>query len=113
VTATGPTSTNTSTAPERSLNQRMDALARANEIRIKRAQLKRDLKAGRLRIHDVIAEPPEEVLTAKVYDVLMAVPRLGRVKSTRLLTQCRISQSKTVGGLSDRQRGELLDLFRS
>jgi hypothetical protein len=29
------------------------------------------------------------------------------------LTQCRISQSKTVGGLSDRQRGELLDLFRS
>jgi hypothetical protein len=35
--------------PQRSLDQRMDALARANEIRIKRAQLKLDLKAGRLR----------------------------------------------------------------
>jgi len=99
--------------PSRSLDQRMDALHRANQIRVRRAQLKRDLKAGRVRIHDVIAEPPDEILTAKVYDVLMAVPRLGRVKSTRLLTQCRISQSKTVGGLSDRQRGELLDLFRS
>ena len=43
--------------------------------------------------------------------MIVAVPRRGRGKATRLLTQCRISQSKTVGGLSDRQRGELLDLF--
>jgi hypothetical protein len=98
--------------PTRSLDQRMEALTRANHIRVRRAQLKRDLKAGRAHIADVLSEPPDEVLTAKVYDMLMAVPRLGRVKATRLLTQCRISQSKTVGGLSDRQRGELLELFR-
>jgi len=91
----------------------MEALNRANHIRVRMAQLKRDLKAGRVRIGDLIADPPDEVLTAKVYDMLVAVPRLGRVKATRLLTQCRISQSKTVGGLSDRQRGELLDLFRA
>ena len=41
----------------------------------------------------------------------MAVPKFGRVKAARLLNQCRISQSKTVGGLSDRQRGELIGLF--
>ena len=69
-------------------------------------------RAGRSARPD-LAEYLQRILTAKVYDVLMAVPRLGRVKSTRLLTQCRISQSKTVGGLSDRQRGELLDLFPS
>ena len=34
-------------APERSLVQRMEALERANEIRTRRAQLKRDLKGGR------------------------------------------------------------------
>jgi S13-like H2TH domain len=99
-------------APSRSLDQRMEALTRANEIRVRRAQLKRDLKAGRMRIEQVIADPPDYVLTAKVYDVLVSVPRLGRVKVGRLLTQCRISQSKTVGGLSERQRGELLELFR-
>ena len=98
--------------PTRSLDQRMEALNRANDIRVRRARLKRDLKSGELRIEQVIADPPDYVLTAKVYDMLVAVPRLGRVKATRLLTQCRISQSKTVGGLSDRQRGELLDLFR-
>ena len=43
--------------------------------------------------------------------MLMAVPKLGRVKAARLLNSCRISQSKTVGGLSDRQRAELVSLF--
>jgi hypothetical protein len=99
-------------APSRSLDQRMEALTRANEIRVARAQLKRDLKQRRVRIEQVIADPPEYVLTAKVYDMLVAVPRLGRVKVGRMLTQCRISQSKTVGGLSERQRAELLDMFR-
>ena len=33
-------------APVRSLDQRMEALQRANEIRVRRAQLKRDLKSG-------------------------------------------------------------------
>ena len=98
-------------APERSLVQRMEALQRANEIRTRRAQLKRDLKAGRQSIHDLLLEPPEYVETAKVFDMLMAVPKFGRVKAARFLNQCRISQSKTVGGLSDRQRAELIGLF--
>ena len=76
VTATSTTSTNTSTAPERSLNQRMDALARANQIRIQRAQLKRDLKAGRRSIHSLLLDPPEYVETAKVFDMLLAVPEV-------------------------------------
>ena len=101
-----------SSTPERSLHQRMDALQRANEIRTRRAQLKRDLKAGRYSIHQLLAEPPEYTETAKVFDMLLAVPKYGRVKVNRILTQCRISPSKTIGGLSQRQRTELVDLMR-
>ena len=36
--------------PERSLDQRMNALSKANEVRTLRAQLKRDLKARRVSI---------------------------------------------------------------
>ena len=100
-------------APERSLDQRMEALKRANDIRVKRAQLKKDLKAGRVGIEGILAGPPEYVATAKVFDILMALPKFGRVKAGRFLNQARISQSKTVGGLSDRQRSELIDLFNS
>ena len=89
----------------------MEALKRANDIRVKRAQLKKDLKSGTVSIEQILREPPEFVSTAKVFDMLMAVPKFGRVKAQRMLNQCRISQSKTVGGLSDRQRQELIDLF--
>ena len=93
------------------MDQRMEALKRANDIRVKRAQLKKDLKSGDISIDDILRDPPEYVATAKVFDMLMAVPKFGHVKAARLLNQCRISQSKTVGGLSDRQRSELIGLF--
>jgi len=101
-----------SQAPERSLDQRMDALRRANEIRSRRAELKKELKSGRASITEIIAAPPDYVLTAKVFDMLMAVPKYGKVKATRFLNHCRISQGKTIGGLSDRQRSELLELLQ-
>ena len=97
--------------PERSLDQRMEALRRANDIRVRRAQLKKDLKSGDARIEEILEAPPGYVETAKVFDMLMSVPKFGKVKATRLLNQCRISQSKTVGGLSERQRTELIGLF--
>jgi hypothetical protein len=99
-------------APERSLVQRMEALQRANDIRSRRAQLKRDLKAGRSPIHELLLNPPDYVQTAKVFDLLLAVPKYGRVKVNKILGQCRISPSKTLGGLSERQRGELVALLR-
>src|ERR1700755_3659940 len=99
-------------APKAALEQRMESLQRANDIRSRRAQLKRDLKAGRQPIHELLLEPPDYLLTAKVFDLLLAVPKYGRVKVNKILSQCRISPSKTLGGLSERQRGELVALLR-
>jgi hypothetical protein len=111
-----PSATNSPTkhsaAPERSLVQRMDALQRANQIRTRRAQLKRDLKAGRVSIQDLLKNPPDYLETAKVFDMLLAVPKYGRVKVNKILVTCRISPSKTIGGLSERQRNELVSLLR-
>lgn len=90
----------------------MDALQRANEVRTKRAALKRDLKAGRTSIHDLLLDPPDYLETAKVFDMLLAVPKYGRVKVNKILVQCRISPSKTIGGLSERQRTELVSMLR-
>jgi hypothetical protein len=90
----------------------MEALQRANDIRSRRAQLKRDLKAGRASIHKLLLEPPAYLETAKVFDMLLAVPKYGRVKVNKILQQCRISPSKTIGGLSERQRSELVGMLR-
>lgn len=100
------------TAPERSARQRLDALARANEIRSGRARLKEDLKAGRASVHEVLLEPPDFVATAKVWEILSAVPKYGQVKVNKTLKDAGISPTKRVGGLSPRQRGELASLMR-
>ena len=97
--------------PDRSPEQRLAALQRANEIRGARAELKRDLKEGRVTIGEVVREPPEYAKTAKLFDLLLAVPKLGPAKAARLLKQCAINEAKTVGGLSERQRAELVRLL--
>ncbi len=98
--------------PDRSPTQRMEALRLANAIRSERAALKRDLKAGRVRIEQVLGDPPEYLHTAKVSEIMLAVPRYGRVKVAKVLQRCRISPSKTVAGLSERQRTELIEALR-
>ena len=104
-----PSSVETAAAvPERTHEQRMRALRRANEIRSARARLKRDLKGGKVKVEKLLLDPPEYVLSAKAFDMILAVPKYGRVKANKILTQCRISPSKTIGGLSERQRAELV-----
>lgn len=96
----------TTLAPTR--EQAMAALEKANRIRAVRAQVKRDLKAGDIQAWPLIADPGDELLNMRVYDVLLAIPRFGVVKAQRLLARHRISQRKTLGGITERQRAELV-----
>jgi len=101
----------TPTAPGRSPEQRVRALAKANEVRVARTQLKRGVAAGRVELAWVVADPPTCVQTAKVRELLLVVPRIGPARADRALARCRIAHAKTVGGLSDRQRAELIELL--
>jgi S13-like H2TH domain len=74
--------------------------------------LKRQLALGTVGIVEVLARPLEFAKTAKVYDLLLALPKVGPAKAARSLSRCRIAPSKTVAGLSERQREELIGLFR-
>src|SRR3954467_3433705 len=74
----------TTAAPERSLVQRMEALQRANEIRTKRCALRRDLNAARAIIRVLLQDPPEFIEAAKVFDMLLAVRKYGRVKVNKV-----------------------------
>ena len=98
--------------PGRSREQRLRALEQANEVRTARAKLKKELASGQIELVQILADPPACVRTARIRDVLLAVPKIGSVRAGRILTQCRIAHSRTLGGLTDRQRGELINLFR-
>lgn len=92
---------------ERSLEQRQEALRRANRIRTTRARLKQAIKEGHVPVAPLLADPPEDLSTMRVYELLLAVPKLGEVKAGAMLARARVSPSKTLGGLSERQRQDL------
>jgi hypothetical protein len=94
--------------PKRSLRQRQEALAQANRTRVQRALLKADLKRGNRSLADLLADPPAYLASAKLLEVIMALPRYGPMRTTGLLERCHVSPRKTVGGLTERQRRELL-----
>jgi hypothetical protein len=98
--------------PGRLREQRLGALQQANEIRLARAKLKKDLALGKLELAQILACPPACVRTARVRELLLVLPKIGSVKAGRILTQCGIAHSKTLAGLTDRQQAELLNLFR-
>ena len=95
-------------APERTADERRNALEEANRVRFARAQTKRDLKSGDLRIYDLLMDPSEEQKGAKVEEMLLAVQGMGRIKVTRVMREARVSRSKTLVGLTHGQRDRLI-----
>ena len=95
-------------APERTVDERRNALEEANRVRFARAATKRDLKSGDLDIYDLLMDPSEELRGAKVEEMLLAVKGMGRIKVTRVLREAGISRSKTLVGLTHGQRDRLL-----
>lgn len=96
------------------LEQRMEALERANEIRSLRAQLKRDLKGGRKAIEEVLSRPADYLATMTILDLLIWTPKRKRIRASQVLRRCQITPSRTIGALTERQREIIIaDLGRS
>jgi hypothetical protein len=91
--------------------QHMQALERANRIRLGRSALKRDVAAGRVAVVDVIADCPECARSMTVFDLLAAQRRWGDVKARTTLKVLGVSEAYQVGSLSPRQVGLLRQLL--
>jgi hypothetical protein len=89
---------------QRGTDQCMQALARANKVRLARAELKRAIGAGRCSVIDVIVESPWEADSMSLSELLCSQRRWGRARSRKLLSSAAISEGKKVGSLTERQR---------
>jgi hypothetical protein len=102
-----------SAAPSGQVDRRLMGLGKANEVRVARARLKQRLRDGNAQIEQILIRPPAYVSTAEVLDLLLAVPKIGPARAHRLLASARVGHTKAVGGLSERQRTQLIDLLRT
>src|ERR1700730_5133975 len=87
--------------------QYMRALERANQVRLARAELKRRVATGEVDAATVILECPWEADSMAVADLLMSQRRWGQTRCRKFLRQIPMSEKKTIGSLTDRQRQAL------
>ena len=87
--------------------QHLQALSRANQVRLARAELKRRVGCGEITASDVILESPWEAESMTVADLLMSQRRWGITRCRKVLAQIPVSETKTVGSLTERQRRAL------
>ncbi len=87
--------------------QHMRALARANEVRLARAELKRRVAAAEVSAAGVILECPAEAEGMTVAELLTSQRRWGHNRARRLLAQVPVPETKTIGSMTERQRRAL------
>jgi len=87
--------------------QYMRALERANQVRLARASLKRRVALGEIDVAAVILECPWEADSMAVADLLMSQRRWGQTRCRKFLAQLSMSEKKTVGSMTERQRRSL------
>jgi hypothetical protein len=92
--------------------QRKEALAKAAEARKQRAQIKGELKSGRLTLADLLAKSGDDIVgKMKVSTVLESLPGVGKVRATKLMEELDISATRRIRGLGAKQREQLLMKF--
>ena len=96
--------------PQSTPEQRAAALAKAAEYRTARAELKELLSTGTVTLEEVFERAVDDdvVGNMKLYPALCALPRMGKVKSKRLMEEIGIADNRRIRAVTDRQRTELL-----
>jgi hypothetical protein len=98
----------TATAPA---PQHLVALARANRVRLARAELKRRVAEGELSVAEVVISCPWEAESMTVSDLLRSQRRWGSTRCRRFLAALPMSETKTVGSMTERQRYALAEML--
>ena len=87
--------------------QHMQALQRANEVRLARAELKRSVAEGRTTVGTVILDCPWEAASMTIAELLTSQRRWGTSRCSKFLAGIGMPETKTVGSMTERQRALL------
>ena len=96
--------------PQLSAKDRAAALEKAKEARIKRAEVREQLKSGKLTLKKVLAMKDDEVIgRMKVSTLIETLPGYGKAKSEKIMAELQIAESRRLRGLGARQEAALLE----
>jgi hypothetical protein len=72
-----------------------------------RAELKRQVAEGETTVAEIVLDCPWEAESMAIADLLLSQHRWGRTRCRRFLAAIPMSETKTVGSMTERQRRAL------
>ena len=96
--------------PQLTADERKAALEKAKAARIQRAEVREQLKNGKISIKDVLAQKDDPVIgRMKVSTLIETLPGYGKAKSEKIMSELQIAESRRLRGLGARQEAALLE----
>jgi hypothetical protein len=86
--------------------QREQALELANRVRAYRAQKRRAVAEGRLRLEDLLSD--EACAGMPVGRALLSLRQIGQQRADWILARAHVAPTRRIGGLTERQREAIL-----
>ncbi|MDR0514138.1 MAG: integration host factor [Coriobacteriaceae bacterium] len=96
--------------PQLTPEERQAALEKAKAARVQRAQVRDDLKSGKLTLEKVLGMKNDEVVgRMKVSTLIETLPGYGKAKAEKIMRELQIAESRRLRGLGARQQAALLE----
>ena len=97
--------------PQLTDEQRKAALEKAAQARHARAELRANIKSGKVTLEEVLDSDDPIANRMKDSALIESLPGYGKAKATTLMDELGISASRRVKGLGARQREQLLEVL--
>jgi hypothetical protein len=98
--------------PKLTVEEKRQALKKAQLMRSKRAEIRQELKKGKMTLTDVLDKSDDEVIgRMRVAYLLQSLPKIGKVRTRKIMQDIGINESRRVQGLGSRQRQALIERF--
>lgn len=98
--------------PKLTLEEKRQALKKAQLMRSKRAEIRQELKKGNMTLTDVLSKSDDEVIgRMRVAYLLQSLPKIGKVRTRKIMEDIGINESRRVQGLGSRQKQALIERF--
>lgn len=96
--------------PKLSPEERKQALQKAQQIRSQRMEVRKELKAGKLALADVLNNDGNEIYAKmRVKYLLESLPQVGKITAQKVMEEIGIDDARRVQGLGSRQKAQLLE----
>jgi hypothetical protein len=100
--------------PKLSMEEKKKALKKAQEVRSQRAKIRQNLKCGKTTVRELLSAVNDDVIAKmRVVYLLESLPRIGKVKTKKIMSDIGIDETRRIQGLGNRQKQALIERFGS